>query len=74
MEAAMDAAEVRDMKVEDIREEIADTQEQLMRMRFQMTTGELGNHNLLRVARRKVARLKTILRERELADAKDGEK
>lgn len=61
----MDAVEIREMKTEDIDLELDDAREELMRMRFQMTTGELTNHNLLRTTRQKIARLLTELNERE---------
>ena len=37
----MDAAEIREMSIEDIQEELDDARESLMRLRFQLTTGEL---------------------------------
>jgi len=37
----MNAAEIRDMKIEDIQEELDNARESLMRLRFQLTTGEL---------------------------------
>lgn len=61
----MEAFEIREMKTEDIEEELDDTREALMRLRFQMETGELTDHNQIRIARRKIARLITILSERE---------
>lgn len=61
----MDAAEIRDMKIEDIQEELEDTRESLMRLRFQLTTGELTDHTQIRATRRKIARLLTILKEKE---------
>ena len=61
----MDAAEIRDMKVEDIQDELDDARESLMRLRFQLTTGELTDHTQIRFTRRKIARLLTILKEKE---------
>jgi large subunit ribosomal protein L29 len=61
----MDAAEIREMKIEDLQEELEDTRESLMRLRFQLTTGELTDHTQIRAARRKIARLLTILKEKE---------
>jgi large subunit ribosomal protein L29 len=61
----MDASEIRDMKIEDIQEELDDTRESLMRLRFQLTTGELTDHTQIRATRRKIARLLTILKEKE---------
>jgi len=62
----MKAAEIREMKIEDIQEELDDAREALMRLRFQLTTGELTDHTQIRSTRRKIARLITILKQ--LAD------
>ena len=59
----MKAAEIRDMKIEDIQEELDDARESLMRLRFQLTTGELTDHTQIRSTRRKIARLITILKQ-----------
>jgi large subunit ribosomal protein L29 len=69
----MDIAEIREMSVEDIELELDDAREALMRLRFQQTTGELTDHNQLRLARRKIARLLTVLNERKLAEKKEGD-
>jgi len=61
----MDAAEIREMKIEDIQEELDDAREALMRLRFQLTTGELTDHTQIPQTRRKIARLITILKEKE---------
>jgi large subunit ribosomal protein L29 len=69
----MDAIEVREMSTEDIQEELDATREELMRLRFQYTTGELTDTGRIRIVRRKIARLLTILRERELAAESEGD-
>ena len=61
----MDAAEIREMNIESIQEELDDARESLMRLRFQLTTGELTDHTQIRQIRRKIARLITILKEKE---------
>ena len=43
--------------------------EQIFRLRFQLTTGQAEALNRLRVARKQLARVKTLLRERELRQA-----
>ena len=65
------ATEVRDMKTKDIQVELEDAREELMRFRFQLTTGELTDHNQIKLVRRNIARMKTILAER--ANEEDGE-
>ncbi|MCL2433087.1 MAG: 50S ribosomal protein L29 [Clostridia bacterium] len=46
-----------------------DLKKELFDLRFQMAVGQLQNPTLIRQARRNIARVKTILRERELAAA-----
>ena len=69
----MDAAEMRDMSMEDILAELDDAREALMRLRFQLTTGELTDFNQIRFTRRKIARLQTVITERAAAEQKEGE-
>ena len=63
------AAELRELSIEEIEQALADTGEELFNLRFQHATGQLENYRRLRQLRREVARIKTILRERELEDA-----
>ncbi|MBI4408884.1 MAG: 50S ribosomal protein L29 [Gemmatimonadetes bacterium] len=62
----MKALEMRELTEPEIRERITQAQEELFRLRFRSTTQALENPALLRALRRDVARLRTILREREL--------
>jgi large subunit ribosomal protein L29 len=68
----MNASEIREMSVEEIVEELDDSREELMRFRFQLTTGELTDYNQLTTARRKIARLTTILNEMRQAEESEG--
>ncbi|RMF55184.1 MAG: 50S ribosomal protein L29 [Bacteroidetes bacterium] len=63
----MKAKEIRTLSVEEIRERIREEEEQLSQLRFQHAIAELPNPALLRQKRRLLARLKTILHEREAA-------
>jgi len=64
----MTASEIRALRtVEEIRAKIDETQQAMFNLRFQAATGQLEDFNRLTALRRDVARLKTILRERELA-------
>ena len=69
----MEIAEIREMSIEDIQEELDESREELMRLRFQQTTGELTDHNLMKFTRRKIARLLTVLKERESEQESEGE-
>jgi len=63
----MTAAEIRDMTDDEMRGRVAELQEELFRLRFRSATQQLESTALLGALRRDVARLKTILRQRELA-------
>jgi large subunit ribosomal protein L29 len=60
------AREVRDLSLDELRQRLHDTKEELFNMRFQHATGQLDNYRRLRELRGDVARLSTVLREREL--------
>lgn len=62
----MKPAEVREMTTDEIAARIEQLQEELFRLRFRRATMELENPMLLRTIKRDIARLKTVLREREL--------
>lgn len=63
------AAELRELSIDEIEQALADTGEELFNLRFQHATGQLENYRRLRQLRRDIARIKTVLRERELEDA-----
>ncbi len=69
----MDVREVRGMTTEDIQRKMNETYEELFNLRFQYMMGQLEDHNRLTALRRDIARMKTILRERELAAQMEGE-
>ena len=70
----MRADEIRELSIEKMQEELESSREALMRLRFQLTTGELTDHTQIRVTRRKIARLVTLLKERSAAEQqKEGE-
>jgi large subunit ribosomal protein L29 len=63
----MQAQEVRKMKTEQIEERLGEASKELFGLRRDKASGRLEDHNRIRAVRRDIARLKTILRERELA-------
>lgn len=63
------AAEIREMSDEQLGAELTQTQQELFRLRFQAATEKLDAPSNLRKLRRSIARIKTILRERELGAA-----
>ncbi len=63
----MNAREIRGMTTDDIHRKLDETYEELFNLRFQFLMGQLEDHNRLKALRHDIARMKTILRERELA-------
>jgi large subunit ribosomal protein L29 len=50
----------------ELKKKLVDTKDELFRLRFQMATGQLDNPMKLKEVRRGIARVQTIIREREL--------
>jgi len=72
--ARKQAAELRDLPDAALVERLAETKDELFKLRFTAATGQLDNHGRLRQLRREVARVNTELRAREIAahDAMSG--
>ena len=64
------AADIREMSVEDVKARIAQLEEERFRLNFRSATEPLEDPLRLRWIRKDIARLKTILRERELESAR----
>jgi len=62
----MKANEIRKLTTEEINKKIADSKEELLKLRFKQATGTLENPARIRELRKDVARFKTILKEREI--------
>lgn len=60
---------IRNMSTEELRGEVAEIEEQLFRLRFQMSMGQTDGLKKMRNMRKDLARIHTIVRERELAQA-----
>jgi large subunit ribosomal protein L29 len=58
-----------EMSDEDLKKEMDETYRQLFTARLQLATRQLANTSIVRKSRRKVARIKTIQRQREIAAA-----
>jgi large subunit ribosomal protein L29 len=70
----MKASEIRDLSIEEMRQRLVETKEELFNLRFQNATGQLDNYKRLGELRRDVARIKTTLRQAELQEhAEQGE-
>ena len=75
--ASTTAAELRELSDEELVLRVREAKEELFNLRFQMATGQLDNNRRLRTVRHDIARIYTIMRERELglsaAPNEDGE-
>jgi large subunit ribosomal protein L29 len=60
------AAELRGLTDEELVLRVRESKEELFNLRFQMATGQLDNNRRLRTVRHDIARIYTIMREREL--------
>jgi large subunit ribosomal protein L29 len=65
------AAELRDLPVDELIVRMEAGKEELFNLRFQLATGQLDNPARMRVVRHEVARIATVLREREIEEALD---
>ncbi len=63
----MKTTELRKMTAEELSKELLELKEQLFKLRFQHATNQLENPMELKTVRREIARVKTILREMEIA-------
>jgi large subunit ribosomal protein L29 len=61
----MKPADIRNLSLEEIRNHLNDAHNELMNLRFQVVTGQLTDTSRMKFTRREIARLETILAERE---------
>ena len=62
----MKVDEFRALSPEDLAKQLEEAHQELFNLRFRLTTRQLVNHRELPMVKKKIARLKTIIREREL--------
>jgi large subunit ribosomal protein L29 len=58
--------ELRDLSTDDLKKQLEDSHQELFNLRFRLTTKQLVNHREMRRVKRNIARLNTLLTEREL--------
>jgi large subunit ribosomal protein L29 len=66
MASSLTANELRTSSEEELGSKLAEAKEELFNLRFQGATGQLENHGRLRAVRKEIARIYTVMREREL--------
>ena len=63
----MKVKEIRELSTEEINKKLVEAKEELFNLRFQQATGNLEKPSRVRELRHTVARMKTVLREREIS-------
>jgi large subunit ribosomal protein L29 len=66
MATSSQGAETRELNDEELVSRLREAKEELFNLRFQAATGQLDNNRRLRVVRHDIARIYTVMREREL--------
>ncbi|GAA4908050.1 LSU ribosomal protein L29P [Stackebrandtia albiflava] len=66
MAAGIESVELRELSDEELRTRLRECKEELFNLRVQSATGQLDNNRRLQIVRRDIARIYTIMREREL--------
>jgi large subunit ribosomal protein L29 len=67
------AAEMREADETELETRLAEAKQELFNLRFQIVTGQLDNSARLRTVRHDIARILTVLREKEIAAAEAAE-
>ena len=67
------AAELRDADESELETRLAEAKQELFNLRFQIVTGQLDNSARIQAVRRDIARILTILREKEIEAAEAGD-
>jgi len=68
----MTPSEIREMKDEELMEALAEAKEEQFNLRFQLATNQLDNHGRIKDVRQDIARILTVLRQREMASVDAG--
>ena len=64
--------ELRELSDAELSDRLTEVKQEVFTLRFQIATGQAENTSLLGVAKRDVARIRTIMRQREIAAAEAG--
>ena len=62
----MKASEIRELSMQELHTKLSDLKSELFNLRFRASTRQLTNYREINKVKKKIARLKTIIREREL--------
>jgi len=67
----MKPIEIRKLKEENLGKQLEESHHELFNLRFQVAIGQLSDKNELKKVKKTIARIKTIMRERELAQGQE---
>jgi large subunit ribosomal protein L29 len=59
-------AEIRTLNTDELKKKLDESYRELFNLRFRLATKQLGNHHELRNVKKRIAKIKTVMREREL--------
>lgn len=65
----MKADKIKELNNQELNQKLKDLKTELFNLRFQLATGQLGNIMTIRELKKDIARVKTVIRERELKTA-----
>ncbi|MBI4743415.1 MAG: 50S ribosomal protein L29 [Actinobacteria bacterium] len=63
----MKAKEIRDLSMDELKDKLKDAKVELFNLRFQLATGQLDNPLKIREIKRNIARIKTVIQEKQIA-------
>ena len=69
--SALTSGELRELNEDELQARLRESKEELFNLRFQNATGQLDNIARIPLVKREVARIETLLREREIAAAEE---
>ena len=67
----MQSKEIRKLNKEDLSKQLQESHHEQFNLRFQVATGQLSDKNELKKVKKTIARIKTIMRERQLAQGQE---
>ena len=67
----MNPKDIRKLNEENLEKQLEESHHELFNLRFQVATGQLSDKNELKKVKKTIARIKTIIRERQLAQGQE---
>ncbi|NVM24803.1 MAG: 50S ribosomal protein L29 [Desulfobacterales bacterium] len=68
----MKTGDLRELSIQELVDREGELARELFNLRFQMATGRLSNHTVIKKTKRDIARIKTLLKERDAGGSKAG--